>query len=164
MHSHEKHFAFLRLLVHGLVKIGINTTKVGVVLPSSMYDSPAVVLNMALNEPSMVQDLEIGEDGIRATLSFSAKPFYCHLPWYSVFQIVSDETKQAYVWEYDVPRPQAPPDELPSTGSDDAAPRHVHRDAHIAELKPRAPKPKRALPPGWGGIVKDNTPQDKEPA
>jgi stringent starvation protein B len=49
-----------------------------------------------------IRDLEVGEDGLSGTLSFSRRPHFCYIPWPSVFALVNEDGK-GMVWPDDVP-------------------------------------------------------------
>lgn len=164
--SLSKQLYFLRNAVKGNLFVSVNSGKLGVILPGFLYDSPNVQLLIGLWLASPIRDLDVNEDGIRATLSFSGQGFRCSLPWSSIWLITVENSTDGCVWHLDAPQDtiQVQP-QLGATGSDDPVPRH--RDAYIEQLKPSSdPKPKRQLPPGWGGLVRDSdvVPSPKEPA
>jgi len=75
----------------------------GVVLPPHLRKQPRVVLQYGLNMPVPIPDLEVGEDGLGATLSFARTPTWTFVPWTAVFAIVNEEG-QGMLWETEVPR------------------------------------------------------------
>jgi hypothetical protein len=53
--------------------------------------------------PVPIRDLEIDENGVSCTLSFSRTPFWCSLPWTAIFAIVSEPDRRGGIWPEDVP-------------------------------------------------------------
>lgn len=150
-------FFFQRMLKTDL-QVRINTSKIGVILPNWLYDQPSILLAVGLYLAKPIPDLEVNEDGIRGTMSFNQQPFKVSIPWTAVWMLIEKSTGVGCLWLEDAPvQPVAEAEpELPATGTD--SPRPPHQDAYIEQLKP-----KRKLPPGWGGIVKNN-PEDEPPA
>lgn len=139
-----KELYFLRQYVRKNVRIYVNTTKLGVIIPEHLYESPQQVFDLGFNMVIPIP-IEVNYEGIKATLSFNRTPFVCHFPWNSVFLIkVPDEEEQFIGFPEDAPRgaftPQPPP-----TGT----------DAPSGNVVPfaRPSKPKRELPGGWGGLI-----------
>jgi hypothetical protein len=55
-----------------------------------------------LNMPVPIPDLRLDEEGLACTLSFNRSPFYCVVPWLSVFAMVGDDGR-GMVWPDEVP-------------------------------------------------------------
>src|SRR5581483_10766152 len=49
-----------------------------------------------------IPDLQLDDEGMSCTLSFRRSPFFCIVPWASVFAIVGDDGR-GMVWPDDVP-------------------------------------------------------------
>jgi hypothetical protein len=49
-----------------------------------------------------IPDLRLDDEGMSCTLSFNRSPFFCVVPWTSVFAIVGDDAR-GMVWPDDVP-------------------------------------------------------------
>ncbi|MGC4064486.1 MAG: hypothetical protein QM784_07555 [Polyangiaceae bacterium] len=60
------------------------------------------MLQVGLNMAVPIPDLDVAEPGITCTLSFSRRPFFCSIPWKSVFGLVG-EGGPGLVWPDDVP-------------------------------------------------------------
>jgi len=60
----------------------------GVVVPESLKAQPRLVLQIGLNMPVPIKDLEVDDQGVRGTLSFDRQPFHCTVPWDAMFVIV----------------------------------------------------------------------------
>ena len=83
----------------------------GVAVPTWLAKKPQLVLQLGLNFPVPIHDLEIDEAGVRCTLSFNRAPFYCVLPWSAVYALVAEDG-QVTVWPSEIPSelvPQAEP-------------------------------------------------------
>jgi hypothetical protein len=102
--------------------------------------------------PIPIPDLEIGDDGITATLSFSRIPTKTHIPWSSVY-IVSCDDGRRYLYYEDfpddlLPEPSAKPADL-ATAELAAVDTTVEGDASDDEESPAtdiAAGPKRRAP------------------
>lgn len=82
---------FLTMLRNNpIVSVMFNSTVEGVIVPEWLMNLPEVVLQYGLNLATPIPDLLVGEDGIRATLSFSAKPFVTFIPWKAVIKMYPD--------------------------------------------------------------------------
>lgn len=73
-----------------------------VVVPAQFKKAPQLVLQVGLNMPIPIPDLEVDDAGIRCTLSFSRTPFYCIVPWAAIYALVGDDGR-GMVWPDDVP-------------------------------------------------------------
>lgn len=73
-----------------------------VIVPDWFKTNKQLVLQIGIDMAIPIPDLELSNEGIVSTLSFSGKPFCCFLPWHSVFSIVNIEGK-GIIWPEDVP-------------------------------------------------------------
>jgi hypothetical protein len=73
-----------------------------VVVPPWFKKQPQLVLQIGLNMPVPIPDLRLDEEGMSCTLSFNRSPFYCVVPWASVFAMVGEDGR-GMVWPDDVP-------------------------------------------------------------
>ena len=92
----------LALLERSSVHLHLDPRIAGVVVPLHFRKQPQLVLQIGLNMPVPIPDLRLDEEGMSCTLSFNRTPFYCVVPWSSVFAIVGDDAK-GMVWPDDVP-------------------------------------------------------------
>ena len=92
----------LALLERSKVLVHLDPRKDGVIVPASFRKQPQLVLEIGLNMPVPIPDLRLDEEGMSCTLSFSRQPFYCVVPWPSVFAMVGDDGR-GMVWPDDVP-------------------------------------------------------------
>ena len=73
-----------------------------VVVPPWFKKQPQLVLQIGLNMPVPIPDLRLDDQGMSCTLSFNRSPFYCAVPWSSVFAMVGEDGR-GMVWPDDVP-------------------------------------------------------------
>jgi len=64
-----------------ILSVVFNSTVEGVIVPEWLINLPEVTLQYGLNLATPIPDLLVGDDGIRATRSFSAKPLVTFVPW-----------------------------------------------------------------------------------
>lgn len=77
--------AFLKMLKKfPLVSIGVDTTHLEVVIPKHLLGVGDIELQYGLNLANPIPDLDVGYDGISATLSFNRIPFKTFIPWAAV--------------------------------------------------------------------------------
>lgn len=99
-----KRDVMLALLQHAeSVFVNFDPRRDGVVVPAHLKRQPRVVLQYGLNMRIPIPDLDVGEDGIGATLSFEGRPTWTFVPWSAVFAIISQDQK-GMLWESDLPR------------------------------------------------------------
>jgi hypothetical protein len=92
----------LMLLESSDVFIHLDPRKDHVVVPIHLRKQPHLILQVGLNMPVPIPDLEVDDDGISCTLSFNRSPFWCKLPWHCVYALVSKDAR-GMVWPDDVP-------------------------------------------------------------
>ena len=126
----------LALLERSNVDIYLDPRAKGVVVPPQFKKEPRLILKIGLNMPVPIPDLRLDDESMSCTLSFSRTPFYCVVPWPSVFAMVGDDGR-GMVWPDDVPQ------ELAVRVVDDRKPEEV-----AAEAKPAAKRSKKAAASG----------------
>lgn len=100
----KAHMVVLDMLGEGkLVVLVCRLKSQDVVLPQHVVDthkSEHIMLEIGLNTAIPMPDLEVNEQGISATLSFSGRPHYVSLPWACV-AVISDscQRNQGYVFD-----------------------------------------------------------------
>jgi stringent starvation protein B len=72
-------------------------------VPAWFKRQPQLVLQIGLNMPKPIPDLNVDEHGISCTLSFSNSPHFCVLPWASVYALIG-ASGRGMVWPDDVPK------------------------------------------------------------
>ncbi|HWA72138.1 MAG TPA: ClpXP protease specificity-enhancing factor SspB [Polyangiaceae bacterium] len=137
----------LALLEQSTVYVHLDPRSEGVRVPDWFKKQPQLVLQIGLNMPVPIQDLDVGDEAVSCTLSFSRRPHFCWIPWTSVFALVG-ENGRGMVWPEDVPKEVAA--QAAQQQKKEAAPklRAVPAEAKPAEGKPAEeeakPKKKRA--------------------
>jgi stringent starvation protein B len=118
----------LALLERSNVDVYLDPRAKGVVVPPQFRKEPRLILKIGLNMPVPIPDLRLDEESMSCTLSFSRTPFFCIVPWDSVFAMVGDDGR-GMVWPDDVPQELAvrvveePLDKAPAAERDrDSAP------------------------------------------
>ncbi len=71
-------------------------------VPSQFTKQPHLILEVGLNMPVPIRDLDVTDEGITCTLSFSRTPYWCRMPWSSIFAVVGHD-QRGMVWPEDVP-------------------------------------------------------------
>jgi stringent starvation protein B len=92
----------LALLERSSVHVHLDPRGAGVVVPPWFKRQPQLVLQIGLNLPVPIEDLRLDDEGMSCTLSFNRSPFYCVVPWVSVFAMVGDDGR-GMVWPDEVP-------------------------------------------------------------
>jgi stringent starvation protein B len=92
----------LALLERSSVHVHLDPRGDGVMVPVWFKKQPQLVLQIGLNMPVPIPDLRLDDEGLSCTLSFNRSPFYCVVPWPSVFAMVGDDGR-GMVWPDDVP-------------------------------------------------------------
>jgi len=115
------------LLERGSVHVHLDPRAGGVVVPAWFKRQAQLVLQVGWNMAVPIPDLRVDDDGMSCTLSFNRSPFFCIVPWTSVYAMVGDDGR-GMVWPEDVPPEVA----LQARGRD-------------AETTAKAPAAKRAL-------------------
>lgn len=100
VHSDKKRELVETLLQKGMVLVAVNGRFPGVDRPEHLRGDPQVNLNLSWR---FGFPMEVGEWGVRATLTFGGKPYDCALPWQAIFLVVSHVSKERYLFPADVP-------------------------------------------------------------
>ena len=119
----------LALLERSSVYVHLDPRQDSVVVPAWFKKQAQLVLQVGMNMPVPIPDLRFDDDGMSCTLSFNRAPFFCVVPWASVFAMVGEDGR-GMVWPDDVPAevakqaqgrtPEGAPrsiKELPKTGA-----------------------------------------------
>lgn len=98
--SEKKKKALEDALESGLVHIVLTPWTPGVKLPKRYMLSPDLMLKLSYNFAPF--DLELSDEGVRTTLSFSQVPFECFIPWKALIAIYDvDKTCTAFGQTHD---------------------------------------------------------------
>jgi stringent starvation protein B len=92
----------LALLERSSVYIHLDPRQPAAMVPPWFKKQPQLVLQVGLNMPVPIPDLRLDDDGISCTLSFNRAPFFCVVPWSSIFAMVGEDGR-GMVWPDDVP-------------------------------------------------------------
>jgi stringent starvation protein B len=145
-------------LARGVTMVHLDARRPGVVVPPQYVGDAHLRLNLSYRYS--IPDLEVGDDGVQATLSFGGRPFHCVLPWEAIFGITSQASGDGQVWPEDLPvevmqtfaqrQAQASrEDGLPTPAANPAArgrPSLSPIDGELKEDEPQEPKAEEASP------------------
>jgi len=93
----------LALLEQATVLVHLDPRGEQVQVPAWFKRQPQLVLQIGLNMPKPIPDLNVDDDGISCTLSFSNAPHFCQLPWSSVYALIG-ASGRGMVLPADVPK------------------------------------------------------------
>jgi stringent starvation protein B len=99
----SKRDAFTAFLREGWVSLHLDARRTGVIVPPSFATEPHLVLQYGRNMPIPIPDLEVTDEGVSATLSFSRAPHRTHVPWSSVYVVACTDGRGILYYE-DVPQ------------------------------------------------------------
>jgi stringent starvation protein B len=133
----KKHVA-LALLEHSSVFIHLDPRNERVHVPAWFKRQAQLVLQIGLNMPIPIPDLNLDDEGISCTLSFNRSPHYCRLPWASVFALVGEDGR-GMVWPDDVPPEVAAQGRKQQAEQQRAQLRAVESKPAVAEAPEAAP-------------------------
>jgi stringent starvation protein B len=85
------------------VFIHLDPRRDGVRVPAWFKKQAQLVLQVGLNMAVNIPDLEVQDDSVSCTLSFSRSPFFCYVPWGAVFALVGEDGK-GMLWPDDIPK------------------------------------------------------------
>jgi len=95
----------LMLLESADVFVHLDPRRDHVIVPPHLKQQAHLILQIGLNMPVSIPDLEVTDEGITCTLSFNRSPVWCRLPWSAIYAVVSNDTDaRGMVWPDDVPR------------------------------------------------------------
>jgi stringent starvation protein B len=92
----------LSLLERSSVYVHLDPRQQAGIVPPWFKKQPQLVLQIGLNMPVRIPDLRLDDEAISCTLSFNDMPFFCVVPWSSIFAMVG-ENGRGMVWSDDVP-------------------------------------------------------------
>lgn len=130
----------LALLERSSIYVHLDPRQPAVVVPNWFKKQPQLVLQVGLDMAVKIPDLRLDDDGMSCTLSFNRAPFFCVVPWGSVFAMVGEDGR-GMVWPDDVPAEVAR--QAQSRGLDAGVLKEPPRPAVAREVKAEAPKAKR---------------------
>jgi stringent starvation protein B len=92
----------LALLERSSVYVHLDPRQESVSVPVWFKKQCQLVLQVGMNMPVPIPDLRFDDEGMSCTLSFNRAPFFCVVPWSSVFAMVGEDGR-GMVWPDDVP-------------------------------------------------------------
>lgn len=129
----------LALLERSSVYVHLDPRQPAVAVPPWFKKQPQLVLQIGLNMPVPIPDLRLDDQGMSCTLSFNRSPFFCVVPWSSVFAMVGEDGR-GMVWPDDVPAEVARQAQVRAV---DGETKREAKPAADKESKPESAKPKR---------------------
>jgi hypothetical protein len=134
-----KRDVMMALLAKTSVYVHLDSRRPEVSVPPRFRGQPQLVLQIGLNMAVQIRDLDVGDEGFSCTLSFSRQPYFCMIPWTSVFAMVGEDGR-ALVWPDDVPIEVAASMEAQARARDDKAKAKSRlRAVDSGEAKPSTP-------------------------
>jgi len=130
----SKRDAFLELLREGWASLHLDARCPGVVVPAPFSSEGHLVLQYGRNMPIRIEDLEVTDAGVSATLSFSRVPHRTYVPWYAVYAVTCTNGC-AVLYHEDMPADTAvpmPSDEDPEDQIERQAQRTGKQLSHAA--------------------------------
>jgi stringent starvation protein B len=132
----EKLRMFARLIERGMVMVTLDARAGGARVPPKFAGE--LQLNLNFSHRFGLADFEYDDNGVRASLSFGGQPFFCDLPWSTVYGMTSHVDGERLLW------PDSFPQELVSLLPAQA--RHPSAPEPSSEVKPEA-EPEPEPPP-----------------
>ena len=91
------------LLARGPVLVHVDARRSEVSVPPRFRADPSLVLRFGYQLSPAIADLEINDEAISGTLTFSGSPFRVVLPWSAVYAAMVEGEQRGTVWPEDVP-------------------------------------------------------------
>lgn len=136
----------LALLERSSVYVHLDPRQTAAVVPPNFKKQAQLVLQVGLKMAVPIPDLRLDDDGISCTLSFNRSPFFCVVPWSSVFAMVGEDGR-GMVWPDDVPaevtRQAQGRAETPARKDTPKITRPREREAKAADVLPKAKRSRR---------------------
>jgi stringent starvation protein B len=146
----------LALLERSSVFVHLDPRMQAVVVPPGFKKQPQLVLQVGLNMPVPIRDLHLDDEGMTCTLSFNRTPFFCVVPWTSVYAIVGCDDGRGMIWPEDVP-PEVAQAQARATEETAGAKAELVKPAISSERNGDAAKPKRPRKrPALGAVPDGN--------
>ena len=142
----SKKQVLLELLEKSNVLMHIDARRDDVMVPKNLKTQAQLILQLGLNLAVPIRDLDVGDDGVKCTLSFNRTPFFCVLPYPSIFAMVAEDGR-AMVWPEDVPEVVA----------------RAHEEEARREGKIPPAREPRALSPATPNVLQSKRPLREEP-
>lgn len=98
----SKQEAFFHLLKEGWVSLHLDARVEGVVVPAPFASQPHLVLQYGRSMPIPIEDLDVTEAGVSASLSFSRVPHRTYVPWHAVY-LITCTNGTGVLYQEDIP-------------------------------------------------------------
>lgn len=98
----QKFAVFSRFIAKGKVMVTLDARRTGVTVPSHLAHESQ--LNLDFSERFGLSDFVYDERGVRASLSFNRQPFFCDVPWASVYALFSHVDNERLTWARSLPQ------------------------------------------------------------
>jgi len=85
------------LLKGGNMDVYLDPRLEGAKVPPQFRKNTRLILKVGYKMPVPIPDLKVTDTGISGTLSFNREPFFCDVPWSTVFALVGDDGR-GMVW------------------------------------------------------------------
>ena len=92
----------MALLEKSSVYMHLDPRSDSVMVPPWFKHQPQLVLQVGLNMPVPITDLNVDDTGVSCTLSFNRSPQFCRVPWNAIYALVGEDGR-GMVWPDDVP-------------------------------------------------------------
>ena len=94
-------------LLDGLLELGVSMVHLDardpdVIVPTAFKNDPHLRLNLSYRFG--IEDFELTDEAVLASLSFSGNRFPCTLPWQAIYAMTSDQLDYGYIWPEDMPQ------------------------------------------------------------
>lgn len=84
-----------------MVMLHLDARREGVAVPSYLAGESHLRLNLSYR--FLLQDLQIDDWGVGASLSFRGQPYGCRVPWTALFALTRSGTDEGWLWPSDLP-------------------------------------------------------------
>jgi len=92
----------LALLESSTVFLHLDPRVEEVKVPPWFKRQPQLVLQIGLNMPVPIHDLNLDDTGVSCTLSFNRMLHFCHVPWKAIYALVAEDGR-GMLWPEDIP-------------------------------------------------------------
>lgn len=137
----EKLRMFARLIERGMVMVTLDARTGLARVPAKLASE--LQLNLNFSHRFGLEDFDYDDDGVRASLSFGGQPFFCDVPWSTVYGLTSHVDGERLLW------PDSFPKELVSMLP--------------AQARHPSPSPEKAAGPGTDPELPPQPPQPPRP-
>ena len=116
------------LLARGPVLVHVDARRAEVSVPPRFRADPSLVLRFGYNLSPAIADLQVDDEAVSGTLTFSGQPYRCVLPWTAVYAAMVEGEQRGTVWPEDVPEDVITGGEVPPPAREEAP---KQRGAHL---------------------------------